>query len=892
MRFSKILFIITLQIWPSLASLVYGQVADDPWSSSEPAAYLYVSSIGSDKNDGLTELPRNGSGPKRTLQGALDALSELSTLPPKTVIVMGRGRYDLSAPIRIPPQLTTRTALKIRSSEDGVAVITGARAFAGNWKVSEGSSDVVEWNLGSSVPKEYQSFSTMYSHRGTIVPRTRFPSFDGTEKSFFLTRGVPFLEFLQSKFSLTDEQLDGMIGNLGSASLEEVLAYSYRTYKQGQVLPLSALRSEAAIASGYTELELANGIRRRNLANTAEVTVKVTFGDCMRQTFLMDNAAASSVAGFNLTQSDIVFLPTFESSRTKLLRIQPYPYLGGQFKIGVTQVPVRREFNGWLSQVGYRFYFENDKSMLKAPGEWFLDRTSKTLYYRLDSKQKLGPDGKIYDAGNPEPIYFNLPAQAFKFAPLLTLGAQSTPAKNSILEGLRFSYTDWEIPGLGYYSGGQSYSQTYTSLGPAILFPAVNVECEGCSITKNTFSGVAAHALTINGSYNFVSQNEVVDVGANGIATGRPAEEATPAGSLNGIVSNHHNRIVGNRVASIGEIHAEGTGILAFRITDSQISDNLVEDIAYTGISLGWGWQGNAEDIRRVIDTHVVSIEQGNRNAPLVYFEGALSGRNNLVERNVVRRAMQKLVDGAGIYVVGSQPNSKVIGNVIYDITRREQLLDILYGIYLDRNTQLLEVRDNFVMKVGRGALNLNTTARNNIRHNIFSDLINERDQGALLSDNVSFPLSSWVTDYLNQKCASTPTCKRTTSPSKTIEIVGHDNTITNNLFIGTLKARYGIKVQSLNGIQVTSLKSNGANLYANPLRNWQQNSPFSSSEVAKELQDSKSVISTEDAGVSFNSSSHTISISSSSLALSAPVSFGELKLTAGPKNSVGAYRR
>lgn len=148
--------------------------SENPWKNSTPARYIYLSPTGSDKNDGRTPTAQNGSGPKATLQGALSSASN-GPISSKLVLVLSAGRYDLTAPVVIPDPILKNSALKIRSAENETAIITGAKAFLGSWSQDQLRPGVVKWELSSSVPVDYRSFHTLYSQRGEILLRARFP---------------------------------------------------------------------------------------------------------------------------------------------------------------------------------------------------------------------------------------------------------------------------------------------------------------------------------------------------------------------------------------------------------------------------------------------------------------------------------------------------------------------------------------------------------------------------------------------------------------------------------------------------------------------------------------------------------------------------------------------
>ena len=73
----------------------------------------------------------------------------------------------------------------------------------------------------------------------------------------------------------------------------------------------------------------------------------------------------------------------------------------------------------------------------------------------------------------------------------------------------------------------------------------------------------------------------------------------------------------------------------------AQVAHNLVHDLPYTGISVGWQWNPNPTPCKE-----------------------------NLIESNHVYDVMNRLCDGGCIYTLGFQPGTVIRGNVFHDAHR------------------------------------------------------------------------------------------------------------------------------------------------------------------------------------------------------------------------------
>lgn len=125
---------------------------------------------------------------------------------------------------------------------------------------------------------------------------------------------------------------------------------------------------------------------------------------------------------------------------------------------------------------------------------------------------------------------------------------------------------------------------------------------------------------------------------------------------------NHYNLIKNNYITRIGVINYSAPGIQAYYSQGTQMIHNSVYDVPYSGLCSGWGW---------------------NQYPDLV------DARDNRINYNHIEKSMQICIDGGGIYTLGKQQNSQMIGNYI------SGQINQYGGIYGDNTTSFFTYREN-----------------------------------------------------------------------------------------------------------------------------------------------------------------------------------------------------
>ena len=299
---------------------------------------------------------------------------------------------------------------------------------------------------------------------------------------------------------------------------------------------------------------------------------------------------------------------------------------------------------GWIghgdattASPGKPAFIEHSRAALDQPGEWFLDRTTGTLTY-------LAVD--VED-----------PARTVVVAPVLTqlvriAGTKDKPVRNVRFEGLRFEHTDFPLPTVGYSEIQAAH------FGPSMKAPThvqpVAVECayaedvrfERCRLAHLNNSGIG---FGPGCRKNTVTGCILEDIGGNGVMIGwRGAGKLQNGteGTLDADWADPADAPSGNEVANCvirrcGADSRGAVGVFVAFSADTRVAHNVIHDMPYTGISIGYRWDTSPTTQVRCI-----------------------------AEYNHIHDVMKKLADGAGIYTLGFQPGTVLRGNLIHNVHR------------------------------------------------------------------------------------------------------------------------------------------------------------------------------------------------------------------------------
>ena len=424
-----------------------------------------------------------------------------------------------------------------------------------------------------------------------------------------------------------------------------------------------------------------NGVRRPRARYPNDGFLRVKQAGPDRRTSLMadPNAFPPLTPGYDV---ELVFLHDWSVSRI--------PVAQGDYATGAITLAHRVGASAPQFAIGNfeahpRFFLENDPVFLDAPGEWLLHAESGWLLYRplpgetIESIEVVAP-------------YAN--------ALVVVEGdeAGGAPVRNLHFAGIEFEHAAWPLPASGYagiqagFYEVRKEGQTAISDGPAPAAVSFAL-ADGCSVTDAVVrhaggSGIAFGPRTTN---CVLARSVVSDVSVNGIILGEGASrtvgglpwwEAVPDQVATG------NLVEDCLIEHCGEQCYGGVGIWAGLTAGTTIRRNLVRNLPYTGISIGWRWNS-----------------------------AATPARQNRIEGNHIHDVMQLLSDGGGIYTLGAQPQTAIVGNVIHSIGAGAGRAES-NGMFLDEGTTGFTIEGNTIYDTQQPPLRFHRAGVNLVRGN------------------------------------------------------------------------------------------------------------------------------------------------------------------------------
>lgn len=317
------------------------------------------------------------------------------------------------------------------------------------------------------------------------------------------------------------------------------------------------------------------------------------------------------------------------------------------------------------------YYLENIPTQMCAPGEWYLDHGTGTVYY-------IPREGETADTVE---MFAPVTEKLFRIA-----GQPGNPVCGVRLRNLellcsRGDYMSRDENGVLY---GADVQAAYAAGG------AVTMEyAEHCALENCRLYGLGLHAVEIlRGCSSIRVENCTLEqLGGGGIKVfGAPAEEL----EQNPADATHHIAVTGCRIRNTSLRFAAACGVLICHAHSNEICGNEVSHMTYTGISVGWVWG------------HGPNCTYGNLVA----------------DNHIHHIGMGMLSDMGGIYLLGRQPGTVVRGNHIHDVMSSHYGGN---GIYADEGTSFVTFENNLVYRCKTAPYTQHTGSQNLIRNNIFA---------------------------------------------------------------------------------------------------------------------------------------------------------------------------
>jgi len=339
-----------------------------------------------------------------------------------------------------------------------------------------------------------------------------------------------------------------------------------------------------------------------------------------------------------------------QSPENTVLFTRPFPNFGGQFG-GFTK---------------HCYYFENALEFLDQPGEWYLDETKNTVYYKPRSGEDM--------------------TSATVVAPMIetvvSVTGTSTTDQASYLwfQGITFAHSTYMRPSESGFLDGQAAQYNLTATADnkqTIGRPPAGVSVMNANhihFERNIFTQMGSTALDlVSGTHDdLIIGNVVTEIAGNGISVGKfvaseTTEYHTPYNPTDKAEICTNDTIKDNYITHVTTEFQGGTGIAAGYPKQLDIEHNELGYMNYTGISVGYGWTSTVN---------------------------AMS--NNKINFNDVHHVVQVMADGAAIYTLSNQqPTSEMQNNYLHDFQTAQWADYGSNGIYLDEQTSGYTVAHN-----------------------------------------------------------------------------------------------------------------------------------------------------------------------------------------------------
>ncbi|MFC6099364.1 right-handed parallel beta-helix repeat-containing protein [Olivibacter domesticus] len=327
------------------------------------------------------------------------------------------------------------------------------------------------------------------------------------------------------------------------------------------------------------------------------------------------------------------------------------------------------------------FYLTNALQFLDEPGEWYLDKLQRKIYYW----PKAGEDLNKVSVVIPQ------------LETLLRIeGTIDRPVQHVHIKGISWSHSTWlrpskkghialqagmylldayklKVPGTADKKGLEN--QAWIGRPPAAITVsyAQYTSFQNCRFEHLASTGLDYHRGV---QYNEIKGNLFKDIGGSGVLLGvfsdEPFETHLPYHLSDKRDLATDNIIENNLINNVTNDDWGCVGIGVGYVANTTIRNNEISEISYTGISLGWGW------------TPTVNVMA-----------------NNKVIANKIHHYAKHMNDVAGVYTLSAQPGSLIEGNYIDSIYTAPyaHLPEHWFYLYTDEGSAYFTVKNNWCPK-------------------------------------------------------------------------------------------------------------------------------------------------------------------------------------------------
>jgi hypothetical protein len=337
----------------------------------------------------------------------------------------------------------------------------------------------------------------------------------------------------------------------------------------------------------------------------------------------------------------------------------------------------------WLSKEtgNSAFYLTNALQFLDEPGEWYLDKVERKIYYW----PKVGED--MHKASVVVPHLETL---------LRVEGTIDRPVQHVHIKGIAWEHSTWlrpsrqghvalqagmylldayklKVPGTADKKSLEN--QAWIGRPPAAISVsyAQYTSFENCRFEHLASTGLDYHRGV---QHSEIRGNLFRDIGGSGVLLGvfsdEPFETHLPYRVSDKRELTSDNIIENNLITNVTNDDWGCVGIGAGYVANTTIRHNEINEISYTGISVGWGW------------TPTVNVMV-----------------NNKITANKIHHYAKHMNDVAGIYTLSAQPGSVIEANYIDSIYTAPyaHLPEHWFYLYTDEGSAYFTVKNNWCPK-------------------------------------------------------------------------------------------------------------------------------------------------------------------------------------------------
>ena len=357
------------------------------------------------------------------------------------------------------------------------------------------------------------------------------------------------------------------------------------------------------------------------------------------------------------SQGNVLKFEAQDPERSKLFR-RKYPMLGTAFMSNPPKQQV--------------YYLENAYEFIDQPGEWYLDESTNTLYYKAREGENMATANAVAPRVNT----------------LFSILGKDTKSKVGYMafEGLTFAHSNYLRPSeegfLDLQAGmfnieviaenGRLGSNKFLLWRPDAGFRVENAH--HMKIRNCTFTQMAANGLDMVSGTNddLVEGNVFYEIGANGIMLGKFSQDSTteihiPYNPKDKDEISTRDTLRYNLITNVTNEHQGAVGIAAGYPRYVVIENNEVSYTNYSGISVGYGWTKS---------------------------ETAMT--NNHINKNNIHHISRLLCDSGPIYTLSNQGSgSEIKENYLHDYSASEWSDYWVLPIYLDEGSSGFTVENN-----------------------------------------------------------------------------------------------------------------------------------------------------------------------------------------------------